>query len=181
MRVRDSRPDDVNRIALIYNYYVRETTSSFETEPPTLEELHARRETALSAGLPYLVAEGSGRVMAFAYAVPYRPRRAYRFTAEHSVYVAPDCQRRGLGRALMIELIKRCTDAGWRQMLAVIGDRENEASIKLHTALGFEQVGVLSAVGWKMDRWLDVVLMQRSLGVGSYRPPSRERAPVPTA
>jgi phosphinothricin acetyltransferase len=162
--VRAARDTDIPEIAGIYGHYVRTALATFETEPPDAAELARRRQEVLARGLPYLVAELQGRVAGFAYAAPYRPRPAYRFTVENSVYVHPDQARKGVGRLLLTELIAACEAAGCREMVAVIGDTGNAASIGLHEALGFRHVGVLRSVGFKFGRWVDTVLMQRSLG-----------------
>jgi phosphinothricin acetyltransferase len=151
---------------------VRYGNASFEIEPPDAAEIARRRDALLAAGYPYLVAQdATGRVVGYSYAGPYRPRPAYRFTVENSVYVAPDCQGQGIGRALLPRLIERCEQAGFRLMVAVIGDSANLASIRLHERSGFRHAGLLPAIGWKHGRWLDSVLMVRPLGPGSGEPP----------
>lgn len=167
--VRPSTPADLGALRDIYALAVTEGTGTFELEVPDLAETARRRDDVLSKGLPWLVAEQHARVLGYAYANHFRPRPAYRFSVEDSVYLHPDAQGRGVGRALLAELVARCQAAGARQMLAVIGDGANQASIGLHRALGFEQCGLLQAVGWKFGRWLDVVLMQRALGAGAHR------------
>ena len=162
--VRAARDADIPQIAEIYGHYVRTALATFETDPPDTAEMARRRQNVLAHGLPYLVAELDGRVAGFAYAAPYRPRPAYRFTVENSVYVHPDHARKGLGRLLLTELIAACQAAGCREMVAVIGDTGNTASLGLHEAFGFRHVGVLRSVGFKFGRWVDTVLMQRSLG-----------------
>ena len=137
--------------------------------------MERRRAAVQEEGLPYLIAEAAGRVVGFAYAGRYRPRSAYRFTVEDSVYVAPEATGRGIGRRLLAEVIARSEALGLRQMIAVIGDSANVGSIRLHERLGFARVGLFTAVGWKRERWLDSVLMQRSLGHGGDRPPSADR------
>jgi L-amino acid N-acyltransferase YncA len=170
--VRDSVEADLDQIATIYAHHVTFGRGSFEEAPPSREELARRRADVLGRGLPYLVAEDSaGRLLGYCYAGPYRTRSAYRFTVENSVYVAPDAPRQGIGRLLLEALIDRCAAAGIRQMVAVIGDSQNTGSIGLHAALGFRRVGTLEAIGWKHGRWLDSVLMQRSLGPGDSSPP----------
>lgn len=164
--VRDARDDDMPAIRAIYAHHVQHGLGSFEEAPPPLEDMAARRASVLAAGLPWIVAEADGRVAGYAYAGPFRPRAAYRFTVEDSVYIAPDFARRGVGRALLAELIARCEAGPWRQMLAVIGDSGNEGSVGLHRALGFTPVGTFGSVGFKFGRWVDVVLMQRPLGEG---------------
>lgn len=182
--VRPSKDADVPAITALYAHHVLTGTGSFELTAPTEAEMGSRRSTVLGNGLPYLVAELDGRVVGFAYANHFRPRPAYRFSVENSVYVAPDAPRRGVGRLLMAELIARCEAAGCRQMLAVIGDSANAGSIGLHAALGFRPTGVFTHTGWKFDRWLDTVLMQRELGQGGQTPPVDKppaSAPAPAA
>ena len=164
--IRAARDADAPEIAAIYGYYVRTALATFETDPPDAAEMLHRLHLVADRGLPCLVAELEGCVAGYAYAAPYRPRPAYRFTVENSVYVHPDRQRMGLGRLLLTELIAVCEAAGSRQMVAVIGDSANVASIGLHEALGFRRVGVLLNVGFKSGRWVDTVLMQRPLGDG---------------
>jgi phosphinothricin acetyltransferase len=168
--IRPSRDDDLPTIGAIYADAVLDGTGTFELTPPDPRELAQRRESVLSAGWPWLVAEADGRVLGYAYAGAFRPRPAYRHTVEDSIYLAPDAAGRGIGRALLAEMLARCAAAGARQMLAVIGDSGNTASVALHRALGFEPCGQLTAVGRKFDRWLDVVLMQRALGPGAAAP-----------
>jgi L-amino acid N-acyltransferase YncA len=148
-------------------------TASFEIDPPDEAEMRRRREVLLEGGYPYLVAEIGGIVAGYAYAGPYRPRPAYGNSVEDSVYVHPDCQASGVGRALVTALIQICEERGFRQMVAVIGDSASHGSIRLHESLGFTLVGVLKAIGFKHGRWLDSVLMQRPLGEGALRLPGR--------
>lgn len=171
LRIRNSRPGDVPAICAIYAHSVRYGTASFELEPPDEAEIARRREVMLAGGYPYLVAEAAGELVGYTSAGPYRPRPGYRFTVENSVYVAPDRQGRGIGRVLLPALIERCEAAGFRLMIAVIGDSANRASIALHAAFGFQNAGTLPAVGWKLGRWLDTVLMVRPLGPGASEPP----------
>lgn len=172
LAVRDSVDSDLASIELIYAHHVRHGLGSFEEEPPSRDELARRRADVLARGLPYLVAvDAAGTVLGYAYAGPYRTRSAYRYTVENSVYVAPWAGRQGVGRALLAALIARCEAAGFRQMVAVIGDSGNVGSIGLHAALGFRRVGTLEAIGWKHGRWVDSVLMQRALGPGGETPP----------
>jgi phosphinothricin acetyltransferase len=164
--IRFSTEADVPEIAAIYGHHVLHGSASFEVVPPLPEEIARRRLAVLERGLPFLVAETGGIVVAYAYASPYRSRVAYRFSVEDSIYVHPAHARRGLGRSLLPELVKACEGGEWRQMIAVIGDSENVASIRLHQAFGFRHVGTLRSVGFKFGRWLDTVLMQRQLGSG---------------
>ncbi|MDN3921927.1 GNAT family N-acetyltransferase [Roseateles violae] len=169
--LRLSTEADIPAIQAIYEHAVLHGTGTFETEVPEPAEMARRRAEVLSRGLPWLVAERGGQVLGYAYANYFRPRMAYRFCLEDSIYLAPAAQGQGLGRLLLAELIARCEAAGARQMLAVIGDAENKGSIGLHAALGFEHTGVLKSSGWKFGRWLDVVLMQRQLGPGDRSRP----------
>jgi phosphinothricin acetyltransferase len=165
--VRDSQLDDVAAIAAIYAHHVRFGLGSFEEEPPAAAEIARRRAEVLAKPLPYLVAtDATGAVLGYAYASPYRTRSAYRFSLEDSVYVAPEAGRRGIGWALLAALIEECAVLGYRQMVAVIGDSGNAASIGLHEKAGFRRVGLLPAIGFKHGRWVDGVLMQRPLGTG---------------
>jgi L-amino acid N-acyltransferase YncA len=178
--IRPVRPTDLTAITHIYAHAVRHGTASFELDPPDIDEM-TRRLNALSAGgFPYLVAEAkdeiksgmASKILGYAYAGPYRARPAYRFTVEDSVYIAPDAQGQGLGRLLLERLIVESEARGYRQMIAVIGDSAQRASIALHAAQGFRMIGTFEAVGWKFGRWLDTVLMQRPLGQGAASGPS---------
>ena len=162
--VRAASPDDAPALAALYGWHVRHGVGTFEEVPPDPAEMAARVARIQAARLPYLVAEVAGTLAAFASAAPYKDRSGYRFTAEDSVYVADGHQGRGLGRTLLSAVIERCRERGVRQLIAAIGDSENAASIGLHHALGFHTAGVLRRVGFKHDRWLDVVFMQRELG-----------------
>ena len=170
--IRPSRETDVIEIAAIYGYHVLHGLASFEEVPPELDEIASRRREILAHGLPYLVAERSGRVLGYCYAGPYRTRSAYRFTVEDSIYIDQTEAGRGLGRALLAALLDRCTELGYRQMIAVIGGSDTWPSIRLHAALGFTRAGVLRAVGFKFGRWVDIVLMQRALGLGGTSAPA---------
>ena len=165
--LRDSTPADVLACADIYREAVRNGTGTFELEEPDDAEMARRRDAILAQGLPWLVAERDGRVLGYAYANQFRPRRAYRFCVEDSIYLSPAARGQGAGRMLLAELIARCEALGIRQMLAVIGDSENGGSIGVHKACGFEHTGTFAAAGWKFERWLDVVMMQRRLGAGA--------------
>ena len=164
--IRPSVAGDLAAITAVYAWNVDHGTGTFELEAPDAAEIARRRDDVLSKGLPWLVAERDGDVVGYAYANHFRPRLAYRFAVEDSVYLLPSAQGQGLGRLLLAELIVRCEAAGSRQMLAVIGDSANAGSVRLHEALGFTPTGVFKSVGWKFDAWRDVVLMQRSLGLG---------------
>lgn len=173
IRVRPSAEGDIGAIAAIYGHHVLHGTGSFETEPPNEDDMRRRRADVLARGLPYLVAEGSdGVILGYAYASAYRPRAAYRNTAENSVYVRHDVNGRGIGRLLLQELLTQCEALGVRQMVAVIGDSANLASVRLHEAFGFRLVGTLRSVGRKHSRWLDTVLLQRALGEGDGTDPN---------
>jgi L-amino acid N-acyltransferase YncA len=148
-------------------YHVLTGTSTFEIEPPTVGDMLERRTGIVAARLPYLVAEVEGEIAGYAYAGPDRPRPAYRYTVEDSVYIASPWQGRRFGRQLLAGVITACERQGFRQMIAAIGDSQNVASVRLHSALGFRMVGVLNGVGLKFDRWIDTVLMQRELGAGT--------------
>jgi len=166
--IRDSSDADLAAVAEIYAAEVRTGLASFELEPPSIEEMARRRADTLAQGFPYLAAEIDGRLAGYAYAGPYRPRAAYRFTVENSIYVAEWARRRGVARALLDALIARCEAMGKRQMMAVISG--GDASVALHAAAGFRHAGVARAVGWKFERWVDVVTMQRALGPGADTP-----------
>jgi len=169
--IRPSRDADVPGITAIYGYHVLHGVASFEETPPDAAEIARRRNEIVKRGLPYLVAERDGRVIGYCYAGPFRPRVAYRFTVEDSVYVEGGEIGRGLGRALLEQVIARCGELGYRQMVAVIGGRETLGSIRLHERLGFAHRGVLPAVGFKFGRWIDIIMMQRELGPGADTPP----------
>ena len=170
--IRDSRDDDVPAIAAIYGHWVAHGLASFELSPPDADDMARRRQALLAAGYPYIVAQGAdGRLLGYAYAGAYRPRAAYRFAVENSVYVAPDAGRGGVGSALLAALIDRCAASGFRLMVAVIGDSGNAPSIGLHARAGFRHAGIVPAVGWKHGRWVDSVLMTRPLGEGASTPP----------
>ena len=177
VQIRPARATDVPRLVAIYADAVLNGCASFEIDPPDETEMAARLARIVGGGLPWLVAEVDGRVAGYAYAGPYRPRPAYRHTLENSVYVDPADKGLGLGRRLLEALIEATTALGCRQMIAVIGDSANAASIGLHTALGFAPAGVLRSVGWKHGRWLDSVLMQRALGDGDTTPPAGDGPP----
>jgi phosphinothricin acetyltransferase len=164
--VRPATGADLPAITEIYGHHVRHGLASFEVEPPNLEEMTRRHAAVLVLGLPYLVAEIGGRVAGYAYASLYRARPAYRYTVENSVYVHHEHPGHGIGSVLLEKLIAGCERAGRRQMIAVIGDSANLPSIRLHEKFGFRHVGLLPATGFKFGRWVDSVLMQRTLGPG---------------
>ena len=172
MHIRDSHPNDLSAVTAIYAHWVTHGLASFELTPPDAAEMARRRDAILAAGYPYLIAtDETGRVLGYAYASAYRTRPAYRFAVEDSIYVAPDANRGGVGRALLAALIGRCETRGFRLMVAVIGDSGNAPSIGLHRAHGFTHAGTLPAIGWKHGRWVDSVLMTRALGAGATTPP----------
>jgi L-amino acid N-acyltransferase YncA len=169
--VRDARDTDMDAVTKIYAAHVLHGLASFEEVPPSLDEMKSRRAAVLQHGLPYLVAELDGRIVGYSYATSYRTRPAYRYTVEDSVYVEDGFHGRGVGTALLAELIARCERGPWRQMLAVIGDSGNAGSIALHRRMGFAPAGNLVSVGFKLGRWVDSVFMQRALGAGDSTKP----------
>ncbi len=171
LTVRPYRPDDAAAVQAIYAPYVLTSTATFELEPPGAAEMHGRLQPLVNKGYPVLVAERQGTVIGYAYAGPYHRRPAYGWTVENSIYLDQNQRRGGAGTALMGSLIAASETAGFRQMIAVIGDRENIASLRLHTRHGFRPIGVMEAVGYKFGRWLDVTYMQRALGAGADSAP----------
>jgi len=169
--IRRATVADIPAITAIYAHAVQHGTATFEIDPPSESEMADRFRALAEAGFPYLVAECDREVRGYAYAGLYRTRIAYRYTLEDSIYVAPDCQGRGMGRALINPLLSQASACGFRQMIAVIGDSKQLASIALHRAAGFQMVGTFVAVGFKFGCWLDTVLMQRPLGPGATTPP----------
>jgi L-amino acid N-acyltransferase YncA len=163
MNIRACAVTDLDEVQAVYAHHVRTGFGTFEEVPPSVAQMRERFDALVHANYPFLVAEIDRRVAGYAYAGPFRPRAAYRYTSESSVYVASDMQRRGVGRALMLQVMIECRKLGHRQLLAVIGDSSNLGSIGLHAALGFERVGVFKEVGFKFERWVDVVLMQCTL------------------
>lgn len=171
VEVRDAATADMAAVQAIYAHHVLHGLATFEEVPPPVEEMLSRRAAVLQTGLPYLVAVLDGRIVGYSYATAYRPRPAYRFTIEDSVYVADGLGGRGVGTALLAGLIARCEGGPWRQMLAVIGNSGNAGSIALHARMGFRHVGTFGSVGFKLGRWVDTVLMQRALGAGDTTAP----------
>lgn len=167
MRIRPALPSDAADLAAIYGHHVTHGFGTFEEAEPSPQEMAARLQAVTARGLPYLVAETDGKLAGFAYAGPFRTRAAYRYTVEDSVYIAPNRMGQGLGKALLMGVIAACEPLGLRQMMALIGDSSNAGSISLHRSCGFEHIGVFPAVGFKAGRWVDVVLMQRSLNSGA--------------
>jgi phosphinothricin acetyltransferase len=169
--LRPAGRGDIAALTRIYADAVRHGTASFELEPPDEAEMARRYEKLLARNYPYLVAARDGAVAGYAYAGPYRDRRAYDWCVEDSIYVAPDLHRRGIGRQLLTRLIAETAALGFRQMIAVIGDTANTGSVAVHAAAGFRLIGTFQSIGWKHGRWLDTVLMQRSLGPSDATPP----------
>lgn len=174
--IRPSRDQDLSAITEIYAHQVLHGTGTFETEPPTAADMAVRRADVLAKNLPYLIVEEGGEIVGFAYCNWFKPRPAYRFSAEDSIYMAPDVYRRGLGRALLVELAAQAERAGVRKLIAVIGDSANLGSVGVHRAAGFEPVGVLRSCGWKFGQWRDVVLMDKVLGAGDTSSPESSSA-----
>ena len=177
MIVRASTEADAEALAAIYGHHVLHGLGSFEEVPPTPQDMAGRRAAIVALGLPHLVAEEAGQVLGFAYAGAFRPRAAYRYTVEDSVYVAPDSIGKGVGRVVLNEVLKACEALGVRQVMAVIGDSGNAGSIGLHKALGFEHAGVCRSVGFKFGRWVDTVWMQKPLNGGDSLPPDAPGLP----
>ena len=171
MELRPAQPADLPAIQSIYAHHVLHGLASFEEEPPSVQELERRYRDVISRGLPYLVAEYGLDVAGYGYCSPYRLRSAYRYALEDSIYIRHDMTGRGIGRRLLEELIRRCEGLGYRQIIAVIGDSGNTASIGVHAACGFLRVGTLRSVGFKFGRWVDSVYMQRPLGAGDATRP----------
>jgi len=172
VELRDAAPGDLPAIQAIYGHHVLHGLASFEEEPPDLAEMRRRHAEITTRGLPYLVAAECGKVLGYGYCAPYRARSAYRYTLEDSVYISDGHVGRGIGTALLGELIRRCEALGYRQLVAVIGDSANAASIAVHARLGFVRAGTLRSTGFKFGRWVDSILMQRPLGRGDGSPPA---------
>ncbi|MBC7704052.1 MAG: N-acetyltransferase [Rhodoferax sp.] len=172
--IRPSRQGDIDPITAIYAHHVQHGTGTFEIDAPSATEMATRQADILLKGLPYLVAEVDRQVVGFAYCNWFKPRPAYRFSAEDSIYLMPQAQGAGLGRALLSELMAQARNAGLRKLIAVIGDSGNAGSIGLHRSVGFTDVGVLKSCGWKFDQWLDVVMMECVLGQGDATAPPQE-------
>jgi phosphinothricin acetyltransferase len=172
MILRDAVEADIPAVQAIYGHAVAAGSGTFEYEPPPLEEMLTRWRSVRGYGLPYIVAEIDGAIAGYGACTPFRPRTGYRYTVEDSIYVDPVFQRRGVAVALLGELIARCEAAGFRQMVAVIGDSGNEASLALHRRAGFWVAGSFRSVGWKHEAWTDIVFMQRALGDGDATAPS---------
>lgn len=169
--IRPSQDEDIAAITAIYRHHVLTGTGTFEIDPPSESDMLSRRADVLAKGLPYLVVEDAGQVIGFAYCNWFKPRPAYRFSAEDSIYMAPNAHQKGLGKALLTELCAQAERMGVRKFLAVIGDSANAGSIGVHRSVGFTHVGTLRSCGWKFDRWLDVVMMEKPLGQGDTTSP----------
>ena len=168
--IRPSTDADLPAITAIYAHHVLHGTGTFETTPPSEADMAARRADVLAKGLPYLVAEDAGQVLGFAYCQWFKPRPAYRFSAEDSIYMHQDARGKGLGKQLLTALAAAAQAVGVRKLIAVIGDSANAGSIGVHRALGFDQVGVMRSAGWKFGQWRDIVLMDKPLGEGDSTP-----------
>ena len=171
-KIRPSTENDIPAIAAIYRHHVLHGTGIFETDPPEENDMAARRSDVLSKKLPYLVLEDGSALLGFAYCNWFKPRPAYRFSAEDSIYLAPEAAGKGYGRLLLVELMAQAERAGVRKLLAVIGDSQNQGSIDVHRSCGFTHIGVMRSCGWKFDRWLDVVPMERSFRLGDTSAPA---------
>lgn len=171
LEIRDAQAADMEQVAGIYAHHVQHSIATFEETPPDAQEMQYRLTKTLALGLPYLVAMVDGKIAGFCYAALYRPRTAYRYTLEDSIYLAPAQSGKGLGKVMLAELIRRCEQGPWRQMVAVIAGHDNRGSIALHRSLGFAYVGSQPATGYKFNQWIDVVFMQRALGSGATTPP----------
>ena len=169
--IRPAHDDDIATITAIYTHHVLHGTGTFETTPPSAEDMAARRADVLAKGLPYLVLTDADQVVGFAYCNWFKPRPAYRFSAEDSVYLAPNSGGKGWGRLLLAELVAQAERVGVRKLIAVIGDSTNAGSIGVHKSLGFTHVGILRSCGWKFGRWLDVVMMEKALGAADSNSP----------
>jgi phosphinothricin acetyltransferase len=169
--IRASRDQDMPAITAIYAHHVLNGTGTFETTPPSEADMAARRADVLAKELPYLVAEEDGRILGFAYCNWFKPRPAYRYSAEDSIYMADGARGRGAGKLLLAALAQEAEAAGIRKLIAVIGDSANQGSVRVHEAIGFTPVGVLKSCGWKFGKWLDVVLMEKTLGRGDSTSP----------
>lgn len=171
-KIRPSTDSDIAAITAIYAHHVLHGTGTFETTPPTEADMATRRADVLSKGLPYIVLEDGSGVIGFAYCNWFKPRPAYRFSAEDSIYLASTAAGKGYGKLLLTELMAQAERAGVRRLIAVIGDSGNKGSVGVHRSCGFNQVGILPSCGWKFDRWLDVVMMERAIGLGNTTPPA---------
>ena len=173
--IRPSEDRDLPAITAIYSHHVLHGTGTFETLPPTADDMKARRADVIGKGLPHLVMEEAGEIVGFAYCQWFKPRPAYRFSAEDSIYMHPQSAGKGWGKVLLIQLEREAEAAGIRKLIAVIGDSSNAGSVGVHRALGFSHVGVIKSCGWKFERWLDIVMMEKSLGQADTTPPAGPR------
>jgi len=180
VEIRPAKPDDLAAVHAIYSHHVLKGLASFEEVPPAREEIARRYQDVTSSGLPWIVAQYGDRIAGYGYCALYRTRSAYRYSLEDSIYVHHEMHGRGVGSALLAELIRLCEAAGYRQLIAVIGDSAHAASINLHAAAGFVRVGTLRSVGFKFGRWVDSVIMQRPLGSGDGSPPARRSGDATT-
>lgn len=169
--IRPSQPEDIAEITAIYAHHVLTGTGTFELDPPSCDDMASRRADVVAKGLPYLVAAEGAKVLGFAYCNWFKPRPAYRYSAEDSIYMAADAQGKGLGRAMLTELAAQAEKAGVRKLIAVIGDSANASSIAAHRSVGFSHVGILKSCGWKFDQWRDVIMMDKALGLGDTSAP----------
>jgi phosphinothricin acetyltransferase len=172
MIIRPVQPQDTPAIAALYAHHVSTGTGTFEIDPPSEVDMQGRIDDVLAKGLPYLVLQSHGEVVGFAYCNWFKPRPAYRFSAEDSIYLSPEIAGKGWGTILMAELLAQAERAGVRKLIAVIGDSANQGSVGLHRSAGFTHVGTIAACGWKFERWLDIVLMERTLGAGAQTAPA---------
>jgi len=175
LEVRPVADSDMAAIRMIYAHHVLHGLASWELDPPDVAELTTRRDGILQDGYPYVVAILGGHLAGYAHAGPYRYRPAYRFTVENTVYLHPDQQGKNIARPLLQRVIDECTARGYRQMIAVIGDSDNHASIRFHEKIGFRHAGLIESIGWKAGRWLDSVIMQLALGPGNTTPPQEKQ------
>lgn len=172
--IRPSTDTDLPAITEIYAHHVLTGTGTFEVDPPILDDMRVRRADVLSKGLPWLVAVQNEKVVGYAYCNWFKPRPAYRFSAEDSIYLSPEAAGKGVGRTLLAELMAQAQRLGVRKLIAVIGDSANAGSIAVHKSAGFQRVGILKSCGWKFDKWLDVVMMDKALGEADSTPPAAQ-------
>ena len=169
--IRPSVEDDIPAIQAIYAHHVLHGTGTFETEPPALADMKSRRADVMGKNLPYLVMEDTGQIIGFAYGNWFKPRPAYRFSVEDSIYMAPDVAGKGMGKLLLIELCAQLERGGIRKVMAVIGDSQNLGSVGVHLSCGFTHIGTVKSCGWKFGQWRDIVMMEKTLGAGDTTPP----------
>lgn len=173
MLIRNSKEDDIFVIRDIYSYHILNGTGTFEIDVPSLDEMSLRRADVINKGLPYIVIEEDNKVVGFAYCNQFKPRPAFRYFAEDSIYLNPEYRGKGLGRLLLNELCIMAEQAGIRKLIAIIGDSNNAGSIGVHRSAGFCHVGVVSGCGWKFNQWLDIVMMEKPLGNKQMSPPDK--------